>query len=207
MHHNYFEAKIPYFCILNTKALENITTHIEALIFASDSPISIKEIKQCIESILDQQYEKSFLQNKILTLQLKYMQNSFAFQIVEIAGGYQFLTKEEYNDTIGVLLKQKSKKKLSKASLETLSLIAYKQPVTKSEIERIRGVNADYAVRKLLEKELIQIKGRSEDPGRPLLYGTSNKFMQHFGLNSIKDLPKLKEFKEEENQIGEVNED
>ena len=133
------------------------------------------------------------------------MQNSFSFQIVEIAGGYQFLTKEEYNDTIGVLLKQKSKKKLSKASLETLSLIAYKQPVTKSEIERIRGVNSDYAVRKLLEKELVQIKGRSQDAGRPLLYGTSTKFMQHFGLNSIKELPKLKEFKEEDNQIGEIN--
>ncbi len=101
-----------------------------------------------------------------------------------------------------VLVQQKSNKKLSKAALETLSVIAYKQPITKVEIESIRGVNCDYAVRKLLEKELVTIKGRSKDVGRPLIYGTSDKFMQHFGLNSLKDLPKLKEFKQEENQIG-----
>jgi segregation and condensation protein B len=87
-----------------------------------------------------------------------------------------------------------------------LSVIAYKQPISKSEMERIRGVNCDYAVRKLLDKELIKINGRSKDVGRPLLYGTSDKFMQHFGLNSIKDLPKLKEFKHEENQIGKLPE-
>lgn len=143
------------------------------------------------------------LQNKITALQQKYLSTNFSFAITEIAGGYQFLSKPEFNDTLSILIQQKSKKKLSKSALETLSLIAYKQPITKGEMERIRGVNCDYSVRKLLEKELIIIKGRSKDVGRPLLYGTSPKFMQHFGLNSIKDLPKLKEFKHEENQIGQ----
>jgi segregation and condensation protein B len=187
--------------------LEHLSAHLEALIFASEGPITLKEIKQCIESLTGETYEKTTLQNKITAVQQKYWANSFPFCIEEIGGGYQFQTKEQYHDTISILLKQKSRKKLSKASLETLSLIAYKQPITKSEIERVRGVSCDYAVRKLLEKELIRIKGRSTDAGRPLLYATSEKFMQHFGLKSIRDLPKLREFKEEENQIGEINEE
>lgn len=187
--------------------MENLSAHLEALIFASENPITLKEIGQCIASLTGDTYEKSTLQNKITAVQQKYWANSFPFSIEEVAGGYQFQTKENYHDTISILLKQKSKKKLSKASLETLSLIAYKQPITKSEIERIRGVSCDYAVRKLLEKELIQIKGRSDDAGRPLIYATSEKFMQHFGLKSIKELPKLREFKEEENQIGTITEE
>ena len=100
-------------------------------------------------------------------------------------------------------LKLKSKKSLSRAALETISIIAYKQPLSKLEIEQIRGVNSDYAVSKLLEKELIAITGRSDKPGRPLLYGTSAKFMDYFGINSINDLPKLADFKPENNEIGE----
>lgn len=184
--------------------MDNITSHIEALIFASDSPIPLKEIKHCLESSLDIKLDNTSVQNKITALQQKYLQPSFSFSIVEIAGGYQFLSKAEYNDTLRVLIQQKSKKKLTKSALETLSVIAYRQPMTKGEMERIRGVNCDYAIRKLLEKELIAIIGRSKDIGRPLLYGTSEKFMQHFGLNSIQDLPKLKEFRHEENQIGEL---
>jgi len=187
--------------------VENITLHIEALVFASESPLPLRTIQKCIESITDKEYDKSFIQNKVTALQQKYLSDNYAFRIVEVAKGYQFLTKDKYIETVGTLIKQKSKKKLTKASLETLSIIAYKQPVTKSEIERIRGVNCDYTVRKLLEKELVQIKGRSEDVGRPLLYGTSDKFMEHFGLNTIRDLPKLREFKEEDNQIGEINEE
>lgn len=185
--------------------MENLSLHIEALIFASESPITLKEIRQCLFAITEEKYENTFIQNKITALQQKYLAPIFPFHIVEIAEGYQFLTKPIVGDTVGVLLQQKSKKKLSKAALETLSLIAYKQPITKSEIERVRGVNCDYAIRKLLEKELVQIQGRSDDPGRPLLYATSEKFMQHFGLRSIRDLPKLKEFREEENQIGDIS--
>ena len=116
---------------------------------------------------------------------------------------FQFLTKGAYHNTVGQLLKIHSKKKLSRAALETLSIIAYKQPITKSDVEKIRGVSCDYTIQKLLEKELLTIIGRSDGPGRPLLYATSEKFMNYFGLKSIKDLPKIKDFKEVDNQIGE----
>ena len=128
----------------------------------------------------------------------------FAFQIYAIGGGYQFLTKPEYQDTVSVYLKQKSKKKLSASALETLAIIAYKQPITRSALEQIRGVGCDYAVQKLLEKDLIEIKGKADTIGRPVLYGTSQKFMDYFGINHIKDLPQLKDFATEENVIGEI---
>lgn len=128
----------------------------------------------------------------------------FAFQIYAIGGGYQFLSKPEYQETISVYLKQKSKKKLSASALETLAIIAYKQPITRSAMEQIRGVGCDYAVQKLLEKELIEIKGKADTIGRPVLYGTSQKFMDYFGINHIKDLPQLKDFATEENAIGEI---
>ena len=128
----------------------------------------------------------------------------FAFQIYAIGGGYQFLTKPEYQETVSVYLKQKSKKKLSASALETLAIIAYKQPITRSALEQIRGVGCDYAVQKLLEKDLIEIKGKADTIGRPVLYGTSQKFMDYFGINHIKDLPQLKDFATEENTIGEI---
>jgi len=108
------------------------------------------------------------------------------------------MTKGAYHEINGQVLKKQSKKKLTRTALETISIVAYKQPITKGEIEAIRGVSADYAIQKLMEKELIEISGRSEALGKPLLYSTSDKFMNHFGLNSIEDLPKLKELKLEE---------
>ena len=187
--------------------MDLIIAHLEALIFASEQPISLKELQQCLGKALDEPITRDELKNLLLQLQEKYQQPSFSFEIVEIAGGYQFLTKPAFEATLQVLLQQRSKKKLTKTTLETLAVIAYRQPIPKSDIERIRGVSCDYAVRKLLEKDLIYIAGRSKEPGRPLLYGTSEKFMQHFGLSSLKDMPKLKEFKVEENQIGSINED
>lgn len=136
----------------------------------------------------------------------KYGKDEFSFSLEKIAGGYQFLTKPAYQTSISVLLKQQSQKRLSTAQLETLSIIAYKQPVTKGEIEQIRGVNSDYSVQKLLEKELIEIKGKSEQIGRPMIYGTSPKFMEYFGINSIQDLPQPKDFSQPDNQIGEERE-
>jgi segregation and condensation protein B len=119
--------------------------------------------------------------------------------MVESGGGWQFLTKKEYYKTIAQLYGDKFLKKLSVAAIETLSIIAYKQPVTKSEIELIRGVNCDYAVQKLLEKELIVISGRKEDAvGKPLIYATSKSFMDYFGINSANDLPKIKEILDQE---------
>lgn len=129
----------------------------------------------------------------------------FAFQIYAIGGGYQFLTKPDYQDAVGLFLKQKSKRRLSTSSLETLAIIAYKQPISKSGIEQIRGVSCDYAIHKLLEKELIQIKGKGNTIGRPIIYGTTQKFMDYFGINHLKDLPQLKDFVSEENVIGEIS--
>ena len=183
--------------------MEQLDQYVEALLFSSEVPISVGEICSCLESVFNTTFQKEFVETIILRLQAKYNADNFAFEIASIGEGYQFLTKGVYYDVIGVLLKQKSKKKLSRSALETLAVIAYQQPVSKSEIEKIRGVNCDYAVQKLLEKELVQIKGRSKDPGRPLLYGTSEKFMEHFGLGSMSELPKLKEFQPEENEIGE----
>lgn len=138
----------------------------------------------------------------IVQIQAKYEDERYPFQVIKSGGGYQFLTKPAYQASISILLKQQSKKRLSTSALETLAIIAYKQPVTKSQMEQIRGVNCDYSVQKLLEKELVEIKGKSEQVGRPLLYGTSEKFMDYFGINDLKDLPTPKDFATEENEIG-----
>ncbi|HJW31604.1 MAG TPA: SMC-Scp complex subunit ScpB, partial [Saprospiraceae bacterium] len=127
----------------------------------------------------------------------------FAIEVVEVAEGFQFMTKPAFHPIAGHFLKQLTKRRLSKVALETLSIIAYKQPVSRAEIEQIRGVNADYAIDKLLEKELIEIAGRSTGPGKPLLYTTSGKFMDYFGLKSMEDLPQLKEFLTATEEIGE----
>ena len=136
-------------------------------------------------------------------LSQKYQQEDFSFALERLGGGYQFLTKPAYQPSIRILLRQQSQKRLSSAQLETLSIIAYKQPLTKGEVEQIRGVSCDYSLQKLLEKELIVIKGKSEGVGRPLIYGTSQKFMDYFGINSMQDLPQPKDFSQPEFQVGE----
>ncbi len=133
----------------------------------------------------------------------RFEDDSYAFQVFHTGGGYQFLTKPSYQASIGILLKQQSKKRLSNAALETLSIIAYKQPITKAQIEQIRGVNCDYSIQRLLDKELLEIRGKSDTVGRPLIYGTTQNFMDYFGINDLNDLPTLKDFAENENQIGE----
>jgi segregation and condensation protein B len=187
--------------------MENIDLYVESLIFASEVPISADEIKNCLEALIKNTVSKKEIEDIIQNLQIKYSSEAYSFEIVNIGNAYQFLTKYEYYDLIGLLIKIKSNKKLSKSTMETLAVIAYQQPVSKAEIEKVRGVNCDYAVQKLLEKELVKIVGRSKDPGRPLLYGSSEKFMEHFGLSSLQDLPKLKEIVSEENQIGHHEED
>lgn len=149
----------------------------------------------------DQDIEKAVKQ-----LSERYKADEFSHEIIKTGGGYQFLTKPAYQASIGILLKQQSKRRLSNSALETLSIIAYKQPITKSEIEKIRGVNCDYSIQKLLEKELIEIKGKSAGVGRPLIYGTNQKFMEYFGINDLIELPTPRDFATEENQIGQENE-
>lgn len=175
----------------------NIIPHIEALIFASDKPLTPIDITELINNAF------GFMEDKITMEQIqtamegiveKYHSDFYPFEIRESGGGWQFLTKKDYHKTVAQLNQEKYLKRLSTAALETLAIIAYKQPITKSDIEAIRGVNCDYSIQKLLEKELIVISGRNEElPGKPLIYNTSRTFMDYFGINSPQDLPKLKE--------------
>lgn len=182
--------------------LSEIIPHIEALIFASDKPLINEEILELVNSAL------AFIEDRATPEQVdaaiegiseKYSTEFYAFELRQIGGGWQFLTKKEYHKTVAQLNGDKFLKRLSTAALETLAIIAYKQPITKSEMEAIRGVNCDYAVQKLLEKDLVIISGRNEDAvGKPLIYATSKSFMDYFGINSADDLPKITEVLMEE---------
>ncbi|MCH8903626.1 MAG: SMC-Scp complex subunit ScpB [Bacteroidetes bacterium] len=181
----------------------NYIKQIEALIFASDQPITTQEIIKCLEQIHKTGVSKAEVNNAIEGIAEKYRSGDFVFELANIAEGYQFLTRTEYFDVVGELLKQRSSKKLSAAALETLAIIAYKQPATKVDIEQVRGVNCDYSVNKLLEKDLIEMSGKSEGPGRPILYSTSQFFLDYFGINSVIDLPKLKDIEPLAEENGE----
>ncbi len=183
--------------------MEKLAQHIEGLVFATDAPISQEEIKTCLEETFETEFAEADIEAAIGQIKERYGADEFAIELVEIAGGLQFMTKGAYHSTIATWLKQTTKKRLSQAAIETLSIIAYKQPVSKTDLEAIRGVSCDYSLQKLLEKELVSIVGRSDGPGRPLLYGTSIKFMDYFGLKSLNDLPKPKDFKEPDSEIGE----
>jgi segregation and condensation protein B len=182
--------------------VKNLSLHIESLIFASDKPVTFDDITTVVEETLELILNPNDIEAAIQLVKDKYTSEEYAIEVVEISGGYSFMTKGAYHLTISNYLKQTTNKKLSKAALETLSIIAYKQPVSKGEMESIRGVNCDYAVQKLLDKELIEIRGRSESVGKPLLYGTSEKFFDYFGLKGVSDLPKLKDFEMPDNTIG-----
>lgn len=187
---------------MSEEAIEEIELYVEALLFAAQYALNIKEVRQTVEQTFGQELSKEETSAIIERIQFKYAAPQHAIQLAAIAGGYMFMTKSAYHRIIEDYLKMTSKKKLSRAALETLAIIAYKQPITKSEIESIRGVSSDYSVQKLLEKELIEITGRQDGPGRPLLYGTSVKFLDHFGLKDASDLPKLREFETPEDTIG-----
>jgi segregation and condensation protein B len=184
--------------------LIDLQQSIEALIFCSPQAIKREEIKDCLEEITQNGIEIELIEQEIEHIKQKYASPDFAIQVYEIGGGWQFLTKPDYKNAVSVLLKQKSKKRLSTAAMETLAIIAYKQPISKGQIEQIRGVNCDYAVHKLLERELIEIRGKAETIGRPMLYGTTPKFMDYLGINKLQDLPSPKDFVKEENSIGEA---
>ncbi len=182
--------------------MEFLKQHVEALIFVSPQAIALADIQSVLGEVFQSEVQEKDILEVIEQIQHQYQQEQYAFELIEIAGGYQFMTKGAYHNTVAVHLKQTTKKRLSQAALETLALVAYKQPVSKSELEEIRGVNCDYALQKLLEKELVMIAGRSEGPGRPLLYATSEKFMDYLGIRTLADLPKPKDFKEVENTVG-----
>ncbi len=177
--------------------LSEIIPHIEVLIFASEKPLTALDIVELINNsfgFLEERISLEQVEHAVEGIREKYNSEFYPFEVRESGGGWQFLTKKDFHKTIAQLNGDKFLKRLSNAALETLAIIAYKQPITKGEIEAIRGVNSDYSIQKLLEKELVLISGRNEQmPGKPLVYATSKTFMDYFGINNTTDLPKIKE--------------
>lgn len=177
---------------MRRKNMEDKTPEIlEALIFASDSPLPINKIKEIVEDIGAREIRKA-----IEILNQRYESTNSSLMIIEVAGGFQMVTRPEFADYVARLYKNRQAHRLTQKALETLAIIAYKQPITKQEIEHIRGVTVDSVLRTLIERNLITVVGREKAPGNPLLYGTTKEFLEYFGLNSLEDLPKLKEIDE-----------
>jgi len=162
---------------------------VEAILFASDESLTAERLAKIVETPVKQ------IRQHIQALNEKYQANNNAFRIEQIAGGYQMLTLSPYNHWLKKLLRVRGDSKLSPASMETLAIIAYKQPVIRADVEAVRGVAVGELVRSLMDKGLVKIVGRAEVLGRPMLYGTTKKFLEVFGLNSLKDLPKIEELK------------
>ena len=180
--------------------MDNYNKIIEALLFASNSPLNEDIARDCIQ-------DSAFVLEEVINnLNKKYKKDDSVFFINKVSDGYIIKTKEEFHIYISRLFNKKKRWFLSKQSLEALSIIVYKQPITKSEVEYIRGVNSDYIIKTLLEKELITIKGRDKGIGQPLLYGTSQKFLEAFGINNLSDLQNIKEISEITNMI-EINDE
>jgi segregation and condensation protein B len=177
--------------------ISQIIPHIEALVFASDKALNANDITELVNTafgFLEERISLEQVEAALDGIQEKYSTEYYPFELKQSGGGWQFLTKPSFHSTIAQLNGDKFLKRLSNAALESLAIIAYKQPITKGEVEAIRGVNSDYSMQKLLEKELIVISGRNEMlPGKPLIYSTSRNFMDYFGINSTEDLPKIKE--------------
>lgn len=180
--------------------LKNI---IEALIFASDEPMTVRFIRSIVDDVNKDRspsdhyaVNADIIRKAVADLNRGYTKMGTGFRIIEIAGGFTYATQEQFSSWVGKLAKEKARRRLSPTAVETLAIIAYKQPIAKGEVEFIRGVNVDYIINALLEKDLIHITGRANTPGRPLLYGTTQKFLEHFGLNDLTDLPKPREIAE-----------
>jgi segregation and condensation protein B len=174
---------------------------LEALIFAAQEPLSISQIRTIYQGENSRNDESKQLGVETIQQVIKDLNNEYGkigrpYRIVQIADGYQFATSSDYAGWIGKLYREQGRRKLSQSGVETLAIIAYKQPITKAEIEKIRGVNCEYVLKTLLEKELLTVTGRADSVGRPLLYGTTKEFLKHFGLNSIIDLPRPREIEE-----------
>jgi len=168
---------------------------LEALLFVTDKPITVAQMKDVCSATNDA------IKKALEGLRKDCESQDRGVQLKTIAGGYQFVTDTALAEDVKRFFRMREKRRVSQASLETLSIVAYRQPVTRAEIEFIRGVNVDGALKTLLEKGLIRITGRKEVAGRPILYGTTSDFLDHFGLENIKDLPKLAEFSEKDIEL------
>lgn len=180
---------------------DELTYAIEALLFASERPITATQIKEALSGEggpVSEPLSDEDVSGRLDALKADYEAQRRGFRLFEIAGGYQLVTDPRFEAHLKRFFSERLKKRLSQATLETLSIIAYRQPVTRADIEFVRGVNVDAAVRVLMEKGLIRIIGKKEVPGRPLLYGTTALFLEHFGLNSLRDLPPLSQYTEKD---------
>lgn len=177
---------------------QDIVPVVESVIFSSENPVKVEDILNLLQNkdLFGLEVSLSDITDAIAVLIERYKSESYGFEIVNIADGYQFVSKAKYSAFVKEALLIRSRKKLSQAAMECLAIIAYRQPVTKADIEFIRGVNSDYAVQKLLEKNLILILGKSDLPGRPLLYGTSPFFLEYLGIKNLNQLPKLPDIEE-----------
>jgi segregation and condensation protein B len=172
---------------------------IEALLFTSEKPITIEQMKEVLEEV-----DAKDIKTALAELQKEYETLGRSFKVYELAGGYQMVTMPEFADYLKKFYRVKSKDKLTKPALETLAIVAYRQPITKADIEDIRGVNVDGVVKTLADRQLIKITGRKDAPGRPILYGTTKEFLDRFGLSSLNELPKLGEFTESDIDLSEL---
>jgi segregation and condensation protein B len=182
-----------------TAGAEELKPILEALLFVSHEPVSLERLISALGMV-----SKTDVRQALVELQLEYEKSERGIRVSEIAGGFQFTTRPEYGPWIKSLGKSKPAPKLSRSGLESLAIIAYRQPIVRAEIEAIRGVETSGVLRTLLERKLVRIVGRKDVPGRPIMYGTTKYFLQHFGLNDLAELPPLREFKElgESEQVG-----
>jgi len=171
---------------------------LEVLLFSNDKPLNASILSDVLE-----EKDSKVVRGLIEELKKEYEDTGRPISIVEVAGGFQIATDPYYAPWIRKMYKQDRASRLSMPALETLAIIAYRQPITRSEIEAIRGVNVDGVVHNLLERSLIRSAGKKDAPGRPILYATTSEFLRHFGVNTLDDLPKLKEFSDADIKLGE----
>ena len=174
-----------------------LSSVIEALIFASEEPIPGHKIKSIIVENEEQiEISEDTVSDFVDKLNNRYDENGLSFRIERIAKGYTFVTQKKFHYWLSIFQHENAYRKLSQSAIESLAIVAYKQPITKPEVDQIRGVDSGYILRQLMEKALIEVSGRSDSPGKPLLYTTTDHFLRHFGINSVDELPKPREIEE-----------
>jgi segregation and condensation protein B len=169
---------------------ERLDAIVEALLFACGEAITAARLAEALGGVAARRVKAS-----VERLRRNYQEQNRAFDVLEIAGGYRLYTRPEYHEFVERLDKVREPEKLSAAALETLAIIAYRQPIVRAEIDSVRGVQCGPILRSLMDRKLIRIVGRSDQPGRPLLYGTTKRFLDHFGLESVRDLPGVEDVK------------
>jgi len=174
-----------------------LTSVVEALIFASPDPLSWQKISSIIkESEEELDLDETVISRIVDQLNERFEQNDLSFRIEQTGGGYTFVTQPRYHPWLSIFQHENAYRRLSQSAIETLAIVAYRQPVTKPEVDSIRGVDSGYILRQLLEKMLVKVSGRADSPGKPLLYKTTPEFLKHFGINSVDELPKPREIDE-----------